>query len=341
MSTAARSRIPWHTILIVGATVGLLWLFFRNIDLGATWRAMTRAHVSYLAGAVLATLLTYTLRALRWQALLRPVGPARLRTAFRATVIGFTAIFLLPGRIGEVLRAYLVARQDGLKFTATFATVVVERLLDVATVLLLFAIALPLLKVDVGREVEMAGMIAGAGSIAALGLLFVMAGHPERLGRLAARLGRHLPQKLNSLLQQAVQAFAEGLAVMRRPSDLVAAVAWSLPVWFSIALGIWLTSLAFDLTLSFVGSFLIVGYLAVGVSVPTPGGAGGFHVMYKLAVEQFFGADPAVAAAAAIILHAISFVPVTLLGLYFMWRDGLTFGGLKRIRAEAEAAETP
>jgi uncharacterized protein (TIRG00374 family) len=168
-----------------------------------------------------------------------------------------------------------------------------------------------------------------------------VAGHPERLGRLAARLGRHLPQKLNAILQHAVQAFAEGLAVMRRPSDLVAAVAWSLPVWFSIALGIWLTSLAFDLTLSFVGSFLIVGYLAVGVSVPTPGGAGGFHVMYKLAVEQFFGADPAVAAAAAIILHAISFVPITVLGLYFMWQDGLTLGGLKRIRAEAEAAETP
>ena len=128
---------------------------------------------------------------------------------------------------------------------------------------------------------------------------------------------------------------------MRQPSDLVAAMAWSIPVWFSIAVGIWLTSHAFDLTLSFVGSFLVVGYLAVGVSVPTPGGAGGFHYFYWLALTSFFGADPAVAGAAAIILHAISFVPVTILGLFFMWQDGLTLGRLKQMRAEAQAAETP
>ena len=341
MSSAPRRRIPWHTIVIVGVTAALLWLFARNIDLAATWGAMTRAHVGYLAGAIVATLVTYTLRALRWQALLRPVGRTRFRVTFRATVIGFTAIFLLPGRVGEVLRAYLVARQEGLKFTATFATVIVERLLDLATVLLLFAISLPLLRVDVGREVEAAGFVAAAGSVFALVVLFVMAGHPERLGRWAARLGNRLPQKAAGLLQHVVQAFAEGLAVMRRPSDLVAAVAWSFPVWFAIALGIWLTSHAFDLTLSFVGSFLVVGYLAVGVSVPTPGGAGGFHYFYLLAVTKFFGADPAVAAAAAIILHAISFVPVTILGLVFMWQDGLTLGGLKRMRAEAQAAENP
>ena len=341
MSTAARSRIPWHTIVIAVATIGLLWLFFRNIDLAETWVAMTHAHAGYLAAAVAATLSTYTLRALRWQALLRPVGETRLRTSFRATVIGFTAIFLLPGRIGEVLRAYLVARQEGLKFTATFATVVIERLLDVTTVLLLFALSLPLLKIDVGRQVELAGIVAAGGSVFALIVLFVMAGHPERLGRWAGRIGARLPRKVADVFQHAVQAFAEGLAVMRRPSDLVAAVAWSIPVWFSIAVGIWLTSHAFDLTLSFVGSFLVVGYLAVGVSVPTPGGAGGFHYFYWLALTSFFGADPAVAGAAAIILHAISFVPVTILGLFFMWQDGLTLGRLKQMRVEAQAAETP
>lgn len=341
MNTVSRNRTPWHALVIVAVTVALFWLFLRNIDLAEAWQAMTRAHLGYLAAAVGATMLTYTLRAVRWIALLRPVGATRFRTTFRATVIGFTALFLLPGRVGEVLRSYLVARQEGLKFTATFATVVIERLLDVATVLLLFAISLPLLRVDVGDNVEIAGIVAGSASVVALAVLFLMAGHPERLARLAARLGRRLPRKAAGLLEHIVQAFAEGLAVMRRPSDILAAVAWSFPVWFSIALGIWLTSHAFDLTLSFVGSFLVVGYLAVGVSVPTPGGAGGFHVMYKVALVQFFGADPAVAAAAAIVLHAISFVPVTLLGLYFMWQDGLTFGGIRQMRTEAQAAETP
>jgi uncharacterized protein (TIRG00374 family) len=341
MSTAPRSRIPWHTIVIVGATAGLLWLFFRNIDLAETWHAITQAHLGYLAGAVLVTMVTYGLRAVRWLALLRPLGRPRLRTTFRTTVIGFTATFLLPGRIGEVLRPYLLARQDGLTFTASFATVIIERLLDVATVLVLFAVSIQLLTVDIGPELEAASLVVGAGALAALVLLFLMAGHPERLGRWAARLGARLPKKAADMLGHLVQTFAEGLVVMRRPSDLLAAALWSVPVWVSIGAGIWLTSHAFDLTLSFVGAFLVVGYLAVGVSAPTPGGAGGFHVMYKLALTQFFGADPSVAAAAAIILHAISFVPVTFLGLFFMWQDGLTLGSLKKMRAEAQAGETP
>jgi uncharacterized membrane protein YbhN (UPF0104 family) len=109
----------------------------------------------------------------------------------------------------------------------------------------------------------------------------------------------------------------------------------------SIAVGIWLTSRAFDLTFSFVGSFLVVGYLSVGVSVPTPGGTGGFHAAYLLALTQFFGANPAVAGAAAIVLHLVSFVPVTIVGLVFMWQDGLTLGSLKGMKREAEAAEQP
>jgi uncharacterized membrane protein YbhN (UPF0104 family) len=90
-----------------------------------------------------------------------------------------------------------------------------------------------------------------------------------------------------------------------------------------------------------VGTFIVVGYLAVGVSVPTPGGAGGFEYLYKVALTTFFGASPDVAAAAAIVLHAVSFVPVTIVGLILMWREGLTLGGLKNMRAEAKAAEQP
>jgi uncharacterized protein (TIRG00374 family) len=316
-------------------------MFFRNVDLELAWRAVTRAHLWMLAVGVGVTFVTYTLRAIRWRILLAPVGPVRFRTAFRTTVIGFTALFLLPGRVGEVLRAYLVARQEGLKATSTFATVIVERLLDMAMVLLLFALALPLAGVDVGPEIRWAGVLGAAGAVAAFGLLFLFAGHPERLGRLAGRLGRRLPKPMAEALARVVQTFAEGLAVMRSPAHLAAAAAWSAAVWLSISFGIWLASHAFDLDVSFVGSFIVVGYLAVGVSVPTPGGAGGFHYFYKAALTNFFGADADVAAAAAIVLHLMSFVPVSIAGLVFMWQDGLTLGRLRSMRAEAQAAEEP
>jgi hypothetical protein len=340
-SPSAPRRFRWQPLVIALLTAGLLWMFFRNINLRDAWAAVTRAHLGLIALAVAGTFLTYTLRARRWQILLSPLGAVRFRTTFRTTVIGFTALFLLPGRVGEVLRPYLLARHEGLKATSAFATVIVERLLDMATVLLLFGIALPLAGVDVGRQVRLAGVVAAVGAGLALGLLFLFAGHPERLGRMAGRLGGWLPRRMGEALARIVQTFAEGLAVMRSPAHLASAAVWSVAVWLSIALGICLMSWAFDLAVSFVGSFIVVGYLAVGVSVPTPGGAGGFHYFYLAALTNFFGADADVAAAAAIVLHLVSFVPVTIAGLAFMWQDGLTLGGLKAMRAEAQAAEAP
>jgi uncharacterized protein (TIRG00374 family) len=336
MSTSSRSRqVPWHTILIALLTVGLVAIFLRSINLEQAWRATLAAHAGWIAAAVAVTLQTYALRAWRWQTLLGPLGGARFRTAFRTTVIGFAATFLLPARVGEVLRPYLLARQERLDPAAAFATVIVERLLDLCTVLLLFALALFVAGVDVGPEIEAAGLAAAAVSVLGLGALFVLAGHPERLGRWAGRLARHLPTRLATLVSHVVQTFAEGLKVMRSPGHLAVAMLWSVPLWLSIALGILFVSWAFDLTISFVGSFLVVGYLAVGVAAPTPGATGGFHYMYLAAMTQFFGAPADAAGAAAVVLHLVSFVPVTLVGLFFMWQDGLTLGGLRRMKDQA------
>ncbi len=330
-----RFRVRWSTLAILGLTAGLFWLFLKDIDPGAMWGAIVSANPLLVVAAIAATMVTYVFRAIRWRVLLEPVGPTRFRTAFRTTVIGFALLFLLPARIGEVLRPYLLARQDGLKATSTFATVIVERLLDVVAVLLFFAVAIPLAGVPVGREDKVAGLVAAVGAVVALAALFILAGHPERLGRWVAAISRRLPASLATKLASIAQTFAEGLQVMRNPAHLGLAMLWSLPLWGAIALDIWLTTLAFDLTLPIVGAFLVMGYLTIGVSMPTPGGAGGFHYFYQVAMTKLFGADATIAAAAAIVLHAVSFVPVTLLGLVFMWQDGLTFAGLKKMRPAA------
>jgi uncharacterized protein (TIRG00374 family) len=336
----ARLRVRWSTVFILALTAGLLWLFLKDIDPAVMWRAMLSAHPGYIIAAVVVTMQTYAIRALRWQVLLQPVGPTRFRTAFRTTIIGFAALFLLPARIGEVLRPYLLARQDGLKATSAFATVIVERLLDLVTVLMLFAVAIPLAGVEIGADVRLAGYVAAAVSGVAVLVLFLLAGHPERLGRWVGALSSRLPAKVGGTLAHVAQTFAEGLQVMRSPAHLGLAMLWSVPLWVSIAMDIWLTTLAFDLTLSAVGSFLVMGYLTVGVSIPTPGGTGSFHYFYQLAMTSLFGADATVAAAAAIVLHAVSFIPVTILGLVFMWQDGLTLTGLKDMRTAASAAGT-
>src|ERR687892_1589157 len=128
-----------RTILIFALTLGLLGFFFRNADMGGVWAETRRANGGLLVAAVIATLATYLLRAFRWQYLLAPIGPTHFATAFRTTVIGFAASFLLPARAGEVIRPYLLARREGLKASAAFATIILERLLDLVTVLLLCA----------------------------------------------------------------------------------------------------------------------------------------------------------------------------------------------------------
>jgi hypothetical protein len=337
MPPPPRAGFPWHTLFIVGLTAGLLWLFVRNIDWVEAWHATLRANPWLILAAVAVTIATYAMRAWRWQKLLDPIGRTHFGVAFRTTIIGFAASFLLPGKVGEVLRPFLLARREGLKATATFATIVVERLLDLATVLTLFGIAVVSAGVDVGPAVRTGGLLAAAAALAVVVVLVVLAGHPERLGALAGKLTRWLPARLGAAVEGFVRTFAEGLKVMRSPGHLMAALLWSIPLWLSLTLGVWLTSLAFGLTFSFPATFLVMAVLAVGVATPTPGSAGGFHVTYSYSVTAFFGADPDTAGAAAIVLHAVSFVPVTILGLVFMWQDGLTLGGLRGMRAQAKA----
>src|SRR5215204_6024922 len=168
-----------RTVLILLLTLGLLWYFFRNADMPRVWGEMRHARPLLLIGAVLITGATYVIRSLRWQYLLAPIGHTHFGNAFRATVIGFAATFLLPARAGEVIRPYLLARQEGLPGSAAFATIIVERLLNLVTVLLLFGFFV--LTADPASmsaapaamdRVKVGGLIAAAGGAAALAIAF-------------------------------------------------------------------------------------------------------------------------------------------------------------------------
>ena len=229
------------------------------------WAEMRRARPGLLVAAVLVTGATYALRALRWQYVLSPLGETHFSNAFRATVIGFAATFLLPARAGEVIRPLLLARREGLPATATFATIILERLMDMVTVLALFAVFV--LTADPATmsaqpahlaRVQAGGLLAAAAAAIALSTAFVAAGHPERLGRWALRVERVLPARLARMVAKFVESFTQGLGVMRQPRRLLVSLALSVPLWLSIAAGIWLTSLAFHITLPYVGSFLVM-----------------------------------------------------------------------------------
>jgi uncharacterized protein (TIRG00374 family) len=334
-----------RTAIILLLTLGLLAFFFRKANPATVWAETRHANPILLILATAVTALTYAIRALRWQSLLAPIGPTRYSVAFETTVIGFAANALIPGRVGEVLRPYLLARRESLNATSAFATIILERVLDLATVLILFALfvfgsASRTISGDPAQLglVKFGGAIAAASAVGGLMVLFALAGHPERLGRAALRVERVLPARLARMLSASVETFAQGLAVMRDPARLAMSLVLSFPMWMSIAAGIWLTSRAFHITFSYPGSFLVMTVLVIGVAAPTPGGLGAFHAAYQFAVTEFFGATVDRAVGAAIVLHALSFVPVTVLGLVFMAREGLTFGGARAMATGAAGA---
>lgn len=320
-----------RTVLILAATVLLMAFFLRNANLQRVWVEIKQARLELLVAAFVTTAMTYLVRALRWQCILMPIGGARLSTVFRTTVIGFAATFLLPARAGEFIRPYLLARREGLSATATFATIVLERLFDAVAVLLLLGIFLiffdpGMVSVDssVFNTIKISAAISTVGALLALGVIFFLAGRPDRLGRMELVIERVLPARFARILCRLLQRFVEGLAVMRQPGRLFIAVALSFPLWLSISFGIWLVALAFHINLPYTGSFVLLALLVVGVAIPTPGGIGGFHAAFQIGVTAFYAAPNDRAIGAALVMHAVSFIPVTLLGIIFIIQDGLS-----------------
>ena len=338
-------RAALRTILVTALAVGLLAIFIRNADLSRVWTEMRNARADLLVVAAIVTVAMYFVRAERWQYLLEPLGHTRFWVAFKTTVIGFAATMVLPARAGEVLRPYLLARHEGLPATAAFATIIVERILDLCAVLILlgvfllgFGAAAAQAAPALYRAIAISAAVMSAVALGVLATMFVMAGHPERLHGIVLGVERVLPQRLAHIVAGFARTFAQGLAVVRRPQRLVAALAWSLVLWLLIAAYAWLVARAFGILFPFAGAFLVSAILVVGVAVPTPGGIGGVHEAFRLAVTSFFGADNDTAVGAAIVIHGLSTILVILGGFWFAMRDGLTIGGMKRMAAEQKPA---
>jgi uncharacterized protein (TIRG00374 family) len=333
-------------VLVTVLAIGLFAWFLSHANLASVGEQVRRARVDLLILGFLAVVATYVIRAWRWQYLLHPIGPTRFRTAFRTTVIGFAALGVLPARAGDVLRPYLLARQEGLSVSATLATIVMERVLDLVAVLVLLAVyvwgfaAASAIPPSLMGPIEISAAIGALTAVVLLGLMWVFATHPERIGDLVLTAGRVLPPRIATKVSEFARKFSAGFAAARDPRALALATAWSFPLWLGIAAEVWLVTIAFGIAMPFTGTFLLQAMLVIGVAVPTPGAVGSYHEAYRIGVTTFFGAAEDAAVAAAIVTHAVSYFPVVLTGIIFMAQDGLSFGRLQSLAGTGEVPDT-
>jgi hypothetical protein len=331
----------FQSAALVLLAVALLALFFRGTDLRAIVENLAKADLRFIAAAVAVTMVTYLIRAIRWRVLLAPVGRPGLRACFITTTIGFMVNFLGPtGRLGEIARPYLLARREGFSASSTLATIFLERVLDLVTVVFLVGGWLWLGSAPGGAKSESAiqglkvgGLVAFAAAGVGLVVMFAFARYRERAMALIQTLARWLPSRLEGVVLRFLEAFSEGFGVLMDGGNLARTGILSFALWLNIALGFWVGIRAFGIEIPYGGSFLVIGFLTVGVAVPTPGAVGGYHVMCSLALTLLFGVGESTAKAAALVSHAIAFVPVSVLGMVFFIREGLSFREVKTMES--------
>lgn len=340
--TAERGRL----LLGVLAAAVLLAVFFRGLDWGALGQALASARLLPLAGFLVLTVVLYGIRAWRWGGLLAPLGRVGYADLFSATMVGFASGLLIP-RAQELLRPWLVSRRYPIPTSAGFATIILERLVDMITVLVLFALYLFVLPTPTaqtqGRLMDLLKAGGAATGVAALGvLLFLLALHAnaERVLGVTDRLLAHAPARLAAPVGKALRAFSGGLAVLRAPMPQLAAIGLqSLAIWLLIGFGFHLNHIAFGIDLPYHATFLLIAFLVVGVAIPTPGMVGGFHAFYLLALSEVFGVAREKAAAAGIAAHALSNLPILLFGLAFLGREGLSLGRVAEVTRAGEETQ--
>jgi uncharacterized protein (TIRG00374 family) len=313
--------------MILNLGIGLFFLdfVFAGIDLTEVGDAFVNANYWMLIPSTIFVLIHLYFRTLRSQALLKPMGGAPFWPIFRALTISITANALLPARVGEFLRAYVLGRSTGLSKTGVFATVVVERILDGLTVLLVLVgvIILGINNPDL-QKFGIAGGILYGGALLVLVMFMAKRHWADTL------INKLLPDKLAEFSLKILDGFLSGLAILKSPGDWGRVLLWNICTWIPIPISFWFALQTFDFgaPIPWQAAVLMLPAMALALSVPgPPGGVGPVHAAAVLALdltlpnaEAFEGAIRA----ASILIHISQFAPEVVAGIISFMIEGLS-----------------
>jgi uncharacterized protein (TIRG00374 family) len=317
-------RRPLRIVVSLGLTAVLVAVFLWNVDLKEVLEALEQTDPVLIAAAVALALATYWFRAVRWQLILRPAGNVRHSSAVLATIVGYTAMTLLPARMGDLVRPIVLGRRERLPLSSALASILTERIFDLWTVVLYFLVfvvwppEMALLDETARGNLDIlriSGYAAGAGLVVGTLILLGLFRYQERFVDLATRPVDWFRTRWRQPVANFLNHFLDGLRVLQRPRDLMVTMASSLLLWYGIYWQVKLTLAAFDLDLPLRVAYFLVSLAVVGLAIPTPGGVGGFHKATQVGLTAFFAVELNRATAIAIVYHASCFLPITVIGL--------------------------
>ncbi len=322
----------WSGLLISAL---FLYLAFRNVDLVRMWAVIRSANLFILFLVTLIIFLQFVIRAWRWKILLEPIKKTGFSNRLSSTIIGFAANCLFPARLGEFIRANYLGHSENISRSSTFGTIVVERLFDGYTLLLVLLIGL------IGTTFQgewnfISTSLRGAGLLLlffySLLIVFLIGVRYKATPflKLLERLLFFLPPPFLDKIISTVRNFSLGLVLSKNPNRLIQAILYSFFLWFTALLQIQLIEYSLGLSLPFVATFLILAMASFGVMIPSaPGYIGTFHLTVQYGF-LFYGIGKEEALSAAIVWHCSWFFPTILFGMFCFLFLHIPFGRLRK-----------
>lgn len=313
----------WRIWIGLAVSAAFLYWVTRQVeDFGEVVRHLGSADYRWILPALVAYFVGVWIRAIRWQVLLNPIKRVSVGRLFAVVAIGYMANDVLPARLGEVVRAYVLKERDGISRLSSLATIGVERMFDGATMLAFVGIAS--LSMPFNDEVAAIFRVAGFIFIAAFAVLFLFALSPSLAQRIAAFVLQFLPESLRHRGRGPVDKVLVGLASLQRVGSFATILVLSVLAWLFEALMYLLIGIGFKLDISPIGYLLTTGVINLGTMAPSsPGYIGTFEAFGVLSLG-FLGADSQQALSYIVVLHLVLLIPITLVGFAFLLYHNLS-----------------
>ncbi len=322
--------------LFIGILVSLVFLYlaFRKVDYTQLWQALKDANYWFIIPNVILGIFTMWMRALRWKYMVDPIKKVGLSRLFSSVMIGFMANNVLPARLGEFIRAYSLGSKEDISKSASFATIVVERVFDGFSIL--FILWATLLLFPFPDWVKKASHLFLVMNLGVLFFLIFFEVKTDSTMKFFQFMFKFSPRKLRIKAEEILLKFISGLKVFRDVPSLIWILIWSISIWVVTAISNYFIFLAFDLHLPIQASFILLVIVCLGVMLPAaPGFVGTFQFFCIVALERF-DIGRSVALPFSIVLHACQYFPVTLLGLYYLKKEHLSLKTLEKESVQGE-----
>ncbi len=333
----ASRRALFQRGLEVAISVAFLYFALRGIQFDVLWTHLRNANYIWLLPAVAATVAALTIKAWRWQLLFRPQHHPRFSSVFTALTAGYLASNVLPARLGEVLSIVLLVSDEPVSVARTLSTLIVTRLLDLLTLLVILVGLLPFVRLP--AEMMEAARLLGVAALLGSALIVVLSFWKTRMLSLAHAILRHVRPLDRPGAYAALEHLIDGFATLRSRQGVML-IAISFLSWGVILLVAWACAQAFHLGVSLTAVVFAQIVVALGMLIPSsPGYIGIFHYLTTVALLPF-GVSKDQALGYAIVWHATNYLTLSITGMVALWIHGTSLGQVfKRWRGRGLRAD--